>query len=110
MSKITPILDNILLRSLETGTDEEVIGGIVIPESRKSEFEVRKYVVIAVSASGLANGNETEFSIKPGDLVITNKYGGTAIEHDGVQYKLAKQKDIIAVIEVELVSDLGLAE
>ena len=41
---------------------------------------------------------DISFEVKKGDTVLTNKYGGTEIKLDGVEYKILNQDDILAVI------------
>lgn len=37
--------------------------------------------------------------LKEGDHVIFSRYGGTDLKHEGVEYTIMEQKDILAVIE-----------
>lgn len=38
-------------------------------------------------------------SVKPGDKVITDKYAGTKVMLDEVEYIIVKQGDILAIVE-----------
>ena len=44
------------------------------------------------------NGDKVPFEVSVGDIVLTNKYGGTEIKIDGVEYKILNQDDILAVV------------
>ena len=38
-------------------------------------------------------------TVKPGDKVITDKYAGTKISLEDVEYIIVKQGDILAIVE-----------
>ena len=38
-------------------------------------------------------------NVKKGDKVILNKYAGTEVKYDGVDYLIVSQADILAVVE-----------
>ena len=40
-----------------------------------------------------------KMQLKEGDHVIFSRYGGTDLKHEGVEYTIMEQKDILAVIE-----------
>ena len=37
--------------------------------------------------------------VKKGDKVVVNKYAGTEVKYEGVDYIIVKQDDILAVVE-----------
>ena len=37
--------------------------------------------------------------LKVGDKVLTGKYSGTEVKVDGVEYKIVRQDDILAIVE-----------
>ena len=50
-------------------------------------------VIIAV------DGKTVTMAVKPGDKVITDKYSGTKVTLDEVEYIVVKQSDILAIVE-----------
>ena len=64
---------------------EKTEGGLILSGSAKERPQ--QAVVVAV-------GPGTE-----GDHVIFSRYGGTDLKHEGVEYTIMEQKDILAVIE-----------
>ena len=38
-------------------------------------------------------------AVKPGDMVLFNKYAGTEVKLDGVDHLVMREEDILAVIE-----------
>ncbi|MCP3964860.1 MAG: co-chaperone GroES [Lentisphaerae bacterium] len=94
--KIKPLGDRILIEAIE-GAAEQVKGGIVIPDSAKEK--PLEYKVVALGTGKCDdNGNKIAFDVKEGDIVLTNKYGGTEVKCDDKEYKIVSADDILAVI------------
>ena len=55
--------------------------------------------VIAVGPGGIVDGKTVTMSVKAGDKVITDKYAGTKVTLDEVEYIIVKQSDILAIVE-----------
>ncbi|MBQ8869316.1 MAG: co-chaperone GroES, partial [Oscillospiraceae bacterium] len=55
--------------------------------------------VIAVGHGGIVEGKEVKMMLKVGDRVLTGKYSGTDVKVDGVEYKIVRQDDILAIVE-----------
>jgi len=85
MNVIQPLSGNVLVAPLEAETVSK--GGIIIPDSAKEKPAEGKVVAAAADAT-------TE--IRPGDRVIYKKFGGTSIEHDGNEYLIVPDTDILA--------------
>ncbi len=93
--KIKPLGDRVLVKPLET--DEQIKGGIVIPDSAKEKPQEGK--VIAVGTGKLDDdGKKIAFNVKKGDIVLMPKYGGTEVKLDDVAYQIMREDDILAVI------------
>jgi len=85
----------VLLESLEVA--EQVKGGIVIPDSAKEKPQEYKVVALGTGKTD-DNGKKIAFDVKIGDLVLTNKYGGTEVKVEEKEYKLVNAEDILAVL------------
>jgi chaperonin GroES len=93
--KIKPLGDRVLVKPLET--DEQIKGGIVIPDSAKEKPQEGK--VIAVGTGKLdEDGKVVPFNVKKNDIVLMPKYGGTEVKLDDVSYQIIREDDILAVI------------
>ena len=93
--KIKPLGDRVLV---EPGEEAEVKkGGIIIPDSAKEKPQESKIIALGTGKTD-DDGKKVPFEVKKGDTVLTNKYGGTEIKIDGVEYKILNQDDILAVI------------
>ena len=87
---IKPLSDRVLI---EPAKAEEIVGGIIIPDSAKE-----KPLKGLVKAVGGGTKDE-EMILKPGDTVLYGKYAGTEIEIDGEKLLMMRQSDVLAVIE-----------
>ncbi|MBS3764975.1 co-chaperone GroES [Candidatus Bipolaricaulota bacterium] len=92
---IKPLGRRVLVQEVEESEEEEeevTEGGIVLPDSAKSEDNYIKAEVLAV-------GTDEGIEVESGDEVILSSYSGTEIEVDAEELKIIKNKDILAKIE-----------
>ena len=87
---LKPMADNVLLKAHEE--KETAVAGILIASANKEKPAI--YEVVAV---GPGTKNVT-MAVVPGDRVVVNKFVGTDITLDKVDYKFVKQDDILAVV------------
>ncbi len=93
--KIKPLGDRVLLQVADV--EEQIKGGIVIPDSAKEKPQEAKVVALGTGGTD-DDGNKIKFDVKVGDLVLTNKYGGTDVAVDDEEYKIVKSDDVLAVV------------
>ncbi|MBI2582902.1 co-chaperone GroES [Candidatus Azambacteria bacterium] len=93
--QIRPLSDHILLEAIQETTTPS---GIVIPETAKEKpIEGR---VIAVGPGRVTDeGRVVPMSVKVGDRVLFKKYGPDEVRVGDKEYLIAKEEDILAVIE-----------
>jgi chaperonin GroES len=97
MAKVTPLGDRILARRLEL-EEEEVRGGIIIPDTAKEKPLEAK--VVAVGAGRIDDdGKRMPMELKAGDRILISKYGGTEVKLDGVEHLILREDDVLAVLE-----------
>jgi len=94
--KIKPLGERVLLQRIEE--DEQVRGGIIIPDSAKEKSQEAKVVALGTGGKD-ENGKPVPFSVKKGDRVLLSQYGGTPVKVEGVEYILVSESDILGVIE-----------
>ena len=87
--KIRPLGNRVLLKPTEA--EEKTKGGLYIPDSAKEK--PLQADVIAVGDGELVK------SLKVGQKVIYENYGGSEIKIDGQKHMLMDIKDILAVVE-----------
>lgn len=95
-TKIKPLADRVLLKRKEA--EETTKGGIIIPDSAKDKKH--EMLVIAVGNGKTdEKGNKIALTVKEGDTVLVGKYSGDEITIDGEEYVIAKESDILAIIQ-----------
>ena len=87
--KIKPLKDRVLIQPIKE--PKKTKGGIYIPESAKEKPLFAKAVEIG--------DDKKNITVKKGDKVLYEKFGGTEIEVDGETYLLVKMNDILAVVK-----------
>ncbi len=88
--KIKPLGARVLVEPQEAET--KTASGIIIPDSAKEKPQ--RGTVVAVG-----NGAEDEkMEVKVGDRILYGKYAGTEINHEGKDYLIIKQSDILAIV------------
>ena len=93
---IIPLYDRILVERLEV--EEKTSGGIIIPDNAKEKPTKGKVAKVGTGARD-EKGNKIALDVKEGDIVLFAKWGGTEINHDGKDYLIMKEGDILAIIE-----------
>lgn len=92
---IQPLGDRVLVETVEE--DEQIKGGIVIPDSAKEKPQ--EATVVAIGTGGIDDkGNKIAFDVKVGDIVLTSKYGGTDVKFNDNEYKILNSSDILAIV------------
>ncbi len=93
---IRPLHDRILVERLEQ--EEKTAGGIIIPDNVKEKPTKGKIVAVG-NGSKDEKGNIIPLDVKKGDVVLFAKWGGTEVSHDGKEYLIMKESDILAVFD-----------
>jgi chaperonin GroES len=88
---IKPLSDRVLI--LPNPAEEKTAGGLFIPDTAKEKPLLGKVVAVGPGTS------EVKMEVAVGDVVMYGKYAGTEIHHDGEDYLIMKQSDIMAVLE-----------
>ena len=96
MATLKPLNDRIVVKSV---TPETVTaGGIILPDSAQEKPQEAEVVAVGPGKT-LDNGKVTPLEVKPGDIVIYGKYGGTEIKVGADEYVILRQDDILAIKE-----------
>ena len=85
MVNIQPLSGNVLIEQVDAETVSA--GGIIIPDAAKERPSQGIIVALAADATD---------EVSVGDKVIYKKYGGTAITHDGKDYLIVPDGDLLA--------------
>ena len=92
---IKPLADRVVVKMAEV--EETTKSGIVLPGAAKEKPQIAE--VISVGPGGIIEGKEVKMYLKAGDKVLLNKYAGTEIKLDGIEYTILKQNDVLAIVE-----------
>ncbi|MBR1729879.1 MAG: co-chaperone GroES [Selenomonadaceae bacterium] len=92
---IKPLGDRVVILPAEADTKTK--SGIVIPDTSKEKPQKGKVVAIG-SGKLLDNGSRAAMEVKVDDNVIFNKYSGTEVKVDDVEYLVIRESDILAIL------------
>ena len=94
---IRPLHDRVLVKRIEL--QEQVRGGIIIPDTAKEKPEQGKIVAVG---KGKVNddGKLMPVGVKVGDTILFGKYSGSEVELDGEKHLIMREEDILGVVEV----------
>ncbi len=92
---IKPLYDRIVVKPIEA--EELSAGGILIPDNAK-EKPTKGEVIAVGEGKALDNGQTRPMQVKVGDKVIYGQYAGSAYKADGIEYKIVREDDILAVL------------
>ena len=92
---LKPLADRVVLKQAKA--EEKTKGGIILTSAAQEKPEV--YEVLVVGPGGMVDGKEVKMELKVGDKVLMNKYSGTQVKLDGVEYTILSQSDVLATVE-----------
>ena len=92
MSKlnIKPLADRVLVEPAAAET--KTSSGIIIPDTAKEKPQTGNIVAVGPGTK------DNPVTVKVGDVVLYGKYSGTELNHDGKDYLIMKENDILAII------------
>lgn len=94
---IKPLGDRIVIQAVEA-KEEKTASGIVLPDSAKEKPQEGKVVAVG-EGKRLESGELQKPELSEGDIVIYGKFAGTEVKHEGEEYLIVSEKDILAVIK-----------
>jgi chaperonin GroES len=93
---IRPLHDRVLVKRLESD-EEQVRGGIIIPDTAKEKPQEAE--VVAVGPGKIQDSGERQaMDVKAGDRVLVGKYSGSDIRIDDEDYVILREDEILAVV------------
>ncbi len=94
---IKPLSDHILIEAIKG--EEKTKAGILLPDTVEKERPEQGLVVAVGPGRKTNSGKIIALEVKPGDKVLFTKYGPNEIKVGDKEYLIAKQEDILAIIE-----------
>jgi len=95
--QIKPISDHILIEPIKE--EEKTKSGILIPETTDKEKPEQGKVIAVGPGKKTDDGKIIPLEVKPGQKVLFTKYGPNEIKVDNKEYLIAKEEDILAILE-----------
>lgn len=94
---IIPISDHVLIEPIKG--EETSKGGILLPQTAEKERPEQGKIIAVGPGKKDETGKIIPMEVKPGDMVLFTKYGPNEIKIDDQEYLIAKEEDILAIIE-----------
>ena len=94
--KIKPLGDRVLIEPIR---EEKKKGGIILPDTIDKERPEKGKIVAVGEGKRDKDGKLMPLSVKKGDKVLFTKYGPNEIKIEDIEYLIAREEDILAVIE-----------
>ncbi len=95
--KLKPLRDHVILEAMKE--DEKTKGGIVLPDTASKERPEQGKVVAVGPGRINLKGQRVPMELKKGDVVLFSKYGPNEVKVEGKEYLVAKEEDILAILE-----------
>ena len=93
--KLTPLAGRVVLKMVEV--EETTKGGIILTGAAKEKPSIAE--VISVGPGGMVDGNNVTMAVKVGDKVIIDKFAGSKVTLEDIEYIVVRQGDILAIVE-----------
>ena len=94
---IKPLSDHILIEPIKA--QEKTEGGIFLPDTIDKEKSEEGIIIAVGNGKKTDDGKIIPVSVMPGQKVLFTKYGPSEIKVDGKEYLIAREDDILAIIE-----------
>jgi len=88
--KIKPLADRVLVEP--SAAETKTASGIIIPDSAQEKPQKGKVIAVGPGTK------ENPVTLKVGDEILYGKYSGTELKHEGSDFLIMKEYDILAKI------------
>jgi len=96
-AKIKPLSNYVLIEPV--GLKQQTESGIFLPDASDKDRPEQGKVVAVGPGKTDKSGQAQNMSVKTGDIVLFTKYGPHEIKIDGKEYLIAREDDVLAIIE-----------
>ncbi len=86
-----PINDRVVVKPAPA--EEKTKGGIIIPDTAKEKPQRGEVIAVGPGKEGKA------LTVKAGDIVLYGKYAGQELSHNGHDYLIMREDDILVVLD-----------
>jgi chaperonin GroES len=95
MSKLEALFDAVIVKPAEI--EETQYGSIIVPDMGKDR-NVHGTVVAVGPGTYTVTGEFIKTQIKEGDQVVLPTMGFTKVEHEGIEYFIGNEKQVLAKV------------
>jgi chaperonin GroES len=95
--KIKPLADHVLIEPIKE--EEKTKTGILLPDTAEKERPEQGKVIAVGPGKKSKKGEFISLEVKEGQKVLFTKYGPSEIKVDDKEYLIAKEEDILAILE-----------
>tara|TARA_B100000579_G_scaffold97646_1_gene77441 strand:+ start:3370 stop:3648 length:279 start_codon:yes stop_codon:yes gene_type:complete len=88
--KIQPLADRVLVEPAAAET--KTASGIIIPDTAQEKPQKGKIIAVGPGTK------ENPITLKVGNKILYGKYSGTELKHEGCDYLIMRESDILAII------------
>lgn len=88
---IKPLGNRVVIKKVEA--EEKTQGGIILANAAKEQPQMAEVVAVGPGTK------DEPMELKVGDKVVFDKFGGSPIKYEGVEYTIMRQDNILAVVE-----------
>ena len=89
--KIIPLADRVIIK--QAGAETKTASGIIIPDT--AQEKPQKGTVVSVGGGT----KDHSMTVKAGDTILYGKYAGNELKHDGEDYLIMKESEILAILK-----------
>jgi chaperonin GroES len=86
-----PINDRVVVKP--ASAEETTKGGLIIPDTAKEKPQRGEVVAVGPGKDG------NLMTVAPGDIVLYGKYAGQEIDHEGHDYLIMREDDILVILD-----------
>lgn len=95
--KVIPLHSNVLIKQQDE--TETMYGNIIVPDAGKEKPLMGEVVAVGPGSWSVTGEKFLETTVKVGQLVAFPSFGGQRITVEGEEYIVAKEIDLIAILE-----------
>ena len=85
-----PINDRVIVKPAKA--ESKTKGGIIVPDTAKEKPQKGKIVAVGPGKDGI------KMTVKKGDTVLYGKYAGQELNHDGNDYLIMREDDVLVIL------------
>ena len=92
---VKPLHDRVLIKVVE---ETQTASGLIIPDGSKDKPTEGEVVAVG-SGYRLTDGTVKALDVKAGDKVLFDKWGGSEVKVDGIDYLMMKEEKILGILQ-----------